>query len=289
MIARTDPWLAAGTGAHPIPWAFARLAGLSEYLDQQVVVAGVPRGDDWIAAAALAQDGARLDRLLARAGARHGTDDRRVQASLLFADFAGRLAATAIGCFLVAGRVPDLDADPLFVRVAACGAFDGVALGPGRFATLADDPAAAHPDARLLPDIESLRAALAATLTGAAVHGVAAALAERTPYGRTPLTVALADRIAGMTVYLLGLLGRSGESEREVRALLGAAGFSGRAARAGTITLDHAGLTQTYARRASCCLAFRLAAGEHCAVCPIQTPAAIERRLRALIAGGADA
>ncbi|MYV51290.1 (2Fe-2S)-binding protein, partial [Streptomyces sp. SID3212] len=160
-------------------------------------------------------------------------------------------------------RVPRVPvADVAFQRVRG-----RMAVRTGSFACLPDDPAAGHPDARVVPDEEALRAEVRAAVAehlGPVLEG----FAPRMRRGRRALWGMATDEIVEGLWYVAHLLGEEDRAMAELELLLpgttgpyvGAAGFRELTGPDGAplATRD----------RASCCLYYTLRPDDTCVTCP---------------------
>lgn len=226
--------------------------------------AGEP-GDGWVVCGDLLADPARLSAWVDRvqAGlerAEGGPVPREVPATYLLGWYLDAPARVAAVAWAVDRRVPDLDPGTVALHLAPGGWPDGVALLSPGFTCLPADPAAGSPDARVVPDEDTL----AAQLRDRFVAHAAAFLATYDPGVR----IGSRQRWGNVTDAL-------------DRALCDAAGPRGAHAVLGAV---HPPLTSASTvrvlpdggvlrRRQSCCFWYRLPSGQECTTCPRVLPA----------------
>lgn len=261
----------APTGS-PVAEAYARLTRAYGALRVTELAAPgpSPRGAGWVGADELAAGGEALDSFLA-------WDDAQV-----LADYGHRARPDVVAtfglhryawpaCLLITmpwfldRRVPRLPPDGVaFHRTEG-----RMAVRAESFACLPDDPAAAHPAARPVPDEEALRAEVRAAVAehlGPVLEG----FGPRMRRGRRALWGMVTDEIVEGLWYVGHLLGPEHEhrAERELELLLpgatapytGAAGFR---------TLDGPDGREPVTRdRASCCLFYTIRPEDTCVTCP---------------------
>jgi hypothetical protein len=259
--------------SHPLAATLGRVSALDEYLALEL---GTGEGDGWIAATEL---GAALPTILRRVGEDAGTDDRRIQAALFVWSYAWKVAAPAIACYLVERRVPDVGPGNVAVRIDGGGGVRALALRSARFAELADGPASVRGALPLAGDAELL-----AWLRGRLeVHLALAVGAVRacSPIGRRAPWALAADACADAFLHVGKKLGREDDSCLEAETFLEPRSGSRLRSRASFFTLERAGRHETFLRRASCCLYYKVPGGEYCATCPLLSEPERERRLRA--------
>ncbi|MEU3947817.1 (2Fe-2S)-binding protein [Streptomyces sp. NPDC029526] len=235
----------------------------------------MPRGGGWIPAAELAAGGPELDAFLA-------LDDTQVQRDYgqqarpdVIASFGlHRYAWPA--CLLITvpwflhRRVPRCPVTHVsFDRTAPGLAVGRMAVRPDTFACLPDDPAAALPGARVVPDEEALRAEVRAAVAEH-LEPLLASFGPRMRRRGRALWGMATDEIVESLWYVGQLLGEDTRVVRELELLLpgsttpyvGAAAFRRPAGPAGepapAPTRD----------RVSCCMFYTLRPEDICATCP---------------------
>lgn len=250
----------------PLAPAYARLAALVPWL---AVERRPPRrGDGWVGADELATGGQALDGFLEFDAERllreHGRPARpEVVAAFGLHRYAWPATALFTVPYLLLRRVPWIDA----AAVSCHRAESRLTVAATGFGCLPDDPAAAHPDARVLPDAEALRAELrraAAAHLGPVLEG----FRPRLRRGPRALWGLAADELTETLWYVGRLLGEEERAVAEAELLLpghtapyrGGAGFRELAAPDGRRlrTRD----------RISCCLYYTLRPDAPCVTCP---------------------
>ncbi|WP_260635199.1 (2Fe-2S)-binding protein [Streptomyces angustmyceticus] len=274
---------AAPPAAHPLTAAYTRLSAVFPGLRVTLWDAVPPSGDGWVCAAGLAAGGESLEPYLAWNDARIVRDHGQRARPDVVASFAlHRYAWPA--CLLITlpwflhRRVPRLPVqDVSFHREPG-----RMAVRISAFACLPDDPAAALPGARVVPDEEALRAEVRAAVA-AHLGPVLEGFRTRTRRGPRALWGMASDEIAEGLWHVGHLLG---EEQRAVAALqlllpgatapyVGGAGFR-------ELTGPH-GESLPTRDRASCCMYYTLRPADTCLTCP-RTPD--EERIRRLTGAG---
>jgi hypothetical protein len=250
--------------------AYARLAEVFPGLRAQVLTDDetAPRGAGWVGAEELAAGGAALDAFLAWDHAQVLRDYGQQPRSDVVASFGlHRYAWPA--CLLVTvpwflhRRVPRIPVeDVTFQR-----ALGRLTVRVREFVCLPDDPAAALPGARVVPDEAALRAEV---LTAVADHigPVLDGFGPRMRRGRRALWGMATDEIVEGLWYIAHLLGEERRAMAELEALLpgttkpyvGSAGFR-------ELTGPD-GESLPTRDRASCCLFYTLRPEDTCVTCP---------------------
>ncbi|RKN38294.1 (2Fe-2S)-binding protein [Streptomyces hoynatensis] len=264
----------------PLTPAYARVAEVLPGL--RITEDEAPRrGAGWAQAAGLAAGGAELAAFLAEDAAQIRRDYGREGRGDVVAGFAlhryGWPAAVLFTApYFLLRRVPRLSVgDVAFHR------------GEGRmsvrrttFSCLPDDPAAGHPDARVVPGEEALRAAVR---QAAAEHfePLLAAFGPHMRRGRRALWGTVTDELTESLWYVGHLLGEEGRAKAEAALLLpgGTAPYPGGA---GFRELrGPEGQSLPTRDRASCCMFFTLRPEDTCVTCPRTCDADRVRRLTA--------
>jgi hypothetical protein len=266
----TLPALLPSLLTSPLADAYARLTEVfpSLRVDETSGGEGLPRAEGWVGAAELAAGGPALDAFLA-------WDDEQVRRDYgqrarpdVVASFAlHRYAWPA--CLLVTlpwflhRRVPRVPvADVSFQRELG-----RMAVRIESFACLPDDPAAALPGARVVPDEEALRAEVRAAVAQH-LDPVLEGFAPRMRRGRRALWGMATDEIVEGLWYIAHLLGEERRAMAELELLLpgttkpyvGTAGFR-------ELTGPDGAALPTR-DRASCCLFYTLRPDDTCVTCP---------------------
>lgn len=243
---------------------------------------GAPQGDGWHALADLCAPGAPyLEAQIAATEARLRTRAPAVVGSAIVQGYQWPILAFAVACYGRDRRVPDLRPANTLVHFHSEGYADGIALRHGAFAALPADAAAAHPDARVVPDLAALRDTLRAEVEGH-LGAAIARLCERLGCKPRALWLNVSDGLAGTLAWLLPSFDKAvplAAAEAEVSGLLGVAGSPLHTRQAGLFALTYRERTQIYHNRATCCYWYKTEGGEYCSTCPHRTPADRNERL----------
>ncbi|MEV2210096.1 (2Fe-2S)-binding protein [Streptomyces sp. NPDC050997] len=232
----------------------------------------LPDSRGWITAAALAEGGAGLDAFLAWDDAQVLRDHGRPARPDVIAGFGlHRYAWPA--CLLITApwflhrRVPRYPVTHVsYDRTAGPMAF---AVRPGPFACLPGDPAARHPDARVVPDEEALRAEVRYAVAEH-LEPVLAAFGPRMRRRGRALWGMVTDEIVESLWYVAELLGEHEQrrAERELELLLPGATKPYVGSAAFRRLTGPAGRPLSTRDRASCCMYYTLDPEDTCVTCP---------------------
>jgi hypothetical protein len=256
--------------------AFDRLAQAFPGLTVTEVAPGEPlpteRADaepGWIAAARLTEEGPEVAELVARDEATveeyYGRRPRPdVGATLALHRYAWPVCLLFTVPAFLSRRVPRLGVEDVAVHQAS----GRIAIRPRTFACLPDDPAAALPGARVVPDEDALRAEVRAA---AAEHmgPVLAVFGPRMRRRGRSLWGMVTDEIVEGLWYIGSLLGEERRAMDELARMLpgatlplpGAAGFRE--------LLGPAGEPLATRDRVTCCLVYTLSGADNtCVTCP---------------------
>jgi hypothetical protein len=279
MVTPSETW--------PLFDTLARLNALDAHI---LGAAPGPLEAGWFRADALLREGApELHEGLARQAARYAGMERRTAGSFFVNEYAWYVFAGAIGAFLAAQRVPDLDPANLALRFRSYSWEKGGETGAaeridvrflsGRCAVLPDDPAAGLPEVTVLPDAPALREWLRA---GLEAH--AAPLVERlhaaTRLGRRAQWNLVADACAGQFLNAGKLLGEPARAQIEGLAFVRSPGSPLRNPGTGYVTLECAGHADTFRARGGCCRYHTVGDGDTCTMCVLRPAAERDQRLR---------
>jgi hypothetical protein len=216
-------------------------------------------------AAEVLSDAAAVDALLEEVFDIYAMRDRQVAASFLVLGYIWYLGVGAIASYLLDRRVPDLRSSAVAVDMR-----QGAVFGSLRCWVLPDDPAAGHPTVSVVPDLASLRARLVEQLRDEHAEPLFATLRGIAPYGIPAMRANAADRLASIVLWLTEQTGDDDLARREVPALVA---LLYPKARAGCITIEHAGRSGLFLQRGGCCLNYRLPGKPKCDTCSLHPEA----------------
>ncbi|MER5983670.1 (2Fe-2S)-binding protein [Streptomyces sp. NPDC001787] len=273
--------LPSSTAASSVTAAYARLTEVFPGLRAELLAEGVaaPSGAGWVGAAELARGGGALDTFLAWDNAQVLRDHGHQARPDVVASF-GLHRYSWPACLLITvpwflhRRVPRIPVgDVSFQR--ALGHFT---IRVREFACLPDDPAAALPGARVVPDEAALRAEV---LDAVAEHigPVLEGFGPRMRRGKRALWGMATDEIVEGLWYIAHLLGEERRAMAELELLLpgttkpyvGNAGFR-------ELTGPN-GESLPTRDRASCCLFYTVRPEDTCVTCPRTCDAERVRKL----------
>lgn len=256
--------------ASPVAASYARLAAAYAGLSvvERAAHEPAPRGEGWVGADELAAGGQALDAFLAWDDAQVLRDYGKQGRPDVVAGFGlHRYAWPA--CLLITlpwflqRRVPRLPA----AAVAFHRTRGRMAVHVAEFACLPDDPAAALPGARIVPDEEALRAEVRAAVAEH-LEPVLAGFGPRMRRGRRALWGMVTDEVVESLWYVGGLLGEERRAMVELEALLPGS-TAPYTAGAGFRTLRAPDGRELSTRdRAGCCLFYTIRPDDTCVTCP---------------------
>ena len=182
-------------GATPLGAMLARLDAADPYCR---AVAGVPDGAGWTLVRDLLVEPMILESWFRELRTEHhGQAD--VAGSFL-AGWLGGIVLDPVGwAFHVERRAWPLDPDVLWLHRHEEGWFDGFAVASPSLDVLPDDPDAAHPDVRIVADLDVLRRSIARDAV-AVLMPLFAAVRRLAPFGIRGMWGNLADSVASNTV-----------------------------------------------------------------------------------------
>lgn len=269
---------------HPLAQTLRRVRQLSPYLKPEL---GAPAGEGWVAAADLfAPASPLLEALIAATQARLRTKTPAIVASAILQSYQWPVISSAIACYLVDRRVPDLALPNVLLQGSAEHEFGGLALRHGSFAALPADPAATHPDVAVVRDQKALCAALHDALT-AHLGAVIAQLCARLGCKPRGLWLNVTDGCAGMLIWLMPQQDKTAtfaQIEARVDALIRLPGSPLNSCQLGVIELAHQERRGVFLDRATCCFWYKCEGGDYCASCPKRSPDERKQRLLAHLA-----
>jgi hypothetical protein len=189
----------------------------------------------------------------------YGTDNRQVAASFLPMGYFWYLMTGALACFIHERRLPDVSAGAVTVDPLR-----GVTFASPRFFALPDDPDAGHPDAVVVPDLDTLRRTLVETLEREHAEPLFATIRSVTRLGIPGMRANFHDRLVSAILWLAEAAGDLDIARREVPAFV--ALFSHKT-RSGLIEIEHEGKSGLFIGRGGCCLNYHLPGREKCDTC----------------------
>lgn len=254
----------------PVAAAYARLTEAYSGLTvvERAAHESSPRGVGWVGAAELAAGGPALDAFLAWDDAQVLTDYGQQARPDVVASFGLHRYAWPV-CLLITlpwflhRRVPRLPA----ADVAYHRTLGRMSVHVESFACLPDDPAAALPGARVVPDEEALREEVRAAVAGH-LGPVLEGFGPRMRRGRRALWGMVTDEVVESLWYIGGLLGEEQRAMVDLEALLpgSTAPYTGGA---GFRTLRGPDGARVPTRdRASCCFFYTIRPEDTCVTCP---------------------
>jgi hypothetical protein len=261
----------------PLAATLARIAAL----DPHSLAAGLgDREPGWFPATALCDaESAQLAEGLAHATRRYPTADRRTAGAFFIGHYAWYLAGAAIGSYLAERRVPDLSLANVMLRYGTYTWHSGdqsgeaenieVRLVRGRFAALADDPAAEHIDADVLPSSKALRDWLREALEQH-MAALIDSVHTGTRLGKRAQWNLVADSCARLFQHAGQRLGEEPRGCAEGLAFIQAPASPMRASHTRYLTLECNGHRDTFVERGGCCLHHRVEPGQNCSTCPLR-------------------
>ncbi|MGW0391455.1 (2Fe-2S)-binding protein [Streptomyces sp. NPDC003042] len=261
---------ASAPAGSPVADAYARLTAAHPGLrvGERDAHEPLPRGVGWVGADELAAGGEALDAYLAWDHAQVLRDYGQQARPDVVAGF-GLHRYTWPACLLITvpwfldRRVPRLSPE----EVAFHRTRGRMSVRVGSFACLPDDPAAALPGARVVPDEEALREEVRAAVSqhlGPLLEG----FGPRMRRGRRALWAMVTDDVVEGLWYIGSLLGEEQRATRELELLLpgSIAPYTGGA---GFRTLSGPrGEELTTRDRAGCCFFYTIRPEDTCATCP---------------------
>jgi hypothetical protein len=262
---------------HPLEQTLARVRQLNADLRPEP---GLPSTGDWVSVPEHFAPGASwLTAMIAEAQRRLHTRSPAIIGSTILQGYQWPLVGTAVACYLLDRRVPDISLANTRVGYTGHEAAALALLG-GRFTALPDDPAAGHPDVTVVSDSAMLRALLRREIEahlGAVIARICAAVGCK-PRG---LWLNVADALAGTVLWLAQQQQpcSPAQLEAEVDALVRVPGAPFASARLGLVVLTYRERTRVFLDRATCCYWYKTDQGEYCSTCPHRTPEDRRQRL----------
>ena len=242
-------------GEHPLVDSLRRLGSLDREYDLPVRDA---EQEGWITAASLFQDDdQRLRDFVVGYGRDFvDTDNRHLAASAFIIAYLTRLTYPLISQYVLERRVIDVSLGNLEFHTNGR-RFDGTALASPRFAALPDDPDAAHPDTEIVPDASALYARLKERLFDSNLDLVIPSLRRAALASEKVSWNAVAASCAQVFYRLYGSTEDTESIVRHAEAFFGDTSSPVY----GQVRMDlieHQGKKGYFARRAGCCLFWRV-------------------------------
>ena len=264
---------------HPLTETLARVAHAANYFYGEI--GGLETG--WFLASDLIQENsAALEAALAFQATNHPNMDARSRGSYFIGEYTWFVPGVAVTAYMTERRVPDLSLENLALRFnkytwhenGESGEGDRLEVRflSGRFAALPDDPAAQHPDAVIVPDVNALRDWLRTSLE---TH--LTPLIERinasTRLGRHAQWCLVADSCASLFLHGGTVIKDEAHGLAEGRAFIKAAGSPMKNPKTDYVSLQYLEHRDTYLTRGGCCRYYTFAEdGEKCSTCVLRKP-----------------
>jgi hypothetical protein len=237
----------------------------------------------------------RLEEALARQAKDHPHMEARTRGSYWIGEYSWYVPLAAVTAYLAAKRVPDMAADNLALRFRTFTWYEGAESGEaqrldvrflsGRFACLPDDPAASHPDARVLPNADALRAHLRTTLE-AHLTPLIEEVHARTKLSRHAGWLLVADSCAALFLHSGQALGAEAYARAEGMAFVQAPGSPMNNDKTAYISLQYLDHCDTFRARGGCCRYYTVSetGQDYCTTCVLRQPEDRDQRLLAYMA-----
>lgn len=255
---------------HPLSETFSRLTKISEYINAQL---GLPAESGWVEPPLLFSSSSTYLQESTRyyQTSLHTTSKNMIGSAVLQA-YHWQIIVCAIGSYLSDRRVPMLSINNLQVKLEEERNVEALTLFSGRFYALPTDPAAAHPDASIVPDVAALRDQLRQELEshlGWVIEQIEQGLGTK-PRG---LWLDVADRCAGTLIWLMQEMDSSIEPaaiQQEIEQLIHVPNSPLNHPKIGCFALTCGTQTRAFLDRSSCCYWYRMdeAQGKVCTTCP---------------------
>lgn len=250
--------VAARSVETPIARSIERAGETFQYLGAQW---GQPSEGQFVAANVIANPDA-VREMLDAVCAMYGTEDRQIAASFLVLGYFWYPMASAIACYLLDGRLPDLTPENVVISPSG-----GVTFCSPHCWALPGDPDAGHPQVTIVADRDALRARLVTQLEQQHAAPLFATLRSVAPYGVNGMRANFADRLASAVMWLGETLGEPDLIRSETPAFLSHLEMKHRS---GLIEVEHEGRQGIFLKRGGCCLNYRLPNVEKCDTCSLR-------------------
>ncbi|MFT4039064.1 MAG: hypothetical protein QM692_12840 [Thermomicrobiales bacterium] len=255
---------AVAGAAAPLMQTFARVRAGNPWLQVHIEA---PRNCPVCDLAALLDDDSLIrDEQFALMPKHYGTDDPDILARFYFGSFCYMLASATVSAFAVDRRAPVLHPERLRVALGSTGRPEALVLPDAAFWCLPDDPAAGHPDARVIADEATLRALLLDRLSEMFALMIAVTR-RRARVGARALWISAAETCASTLVDGLPPEVTQEQAQAAVQTLIGTPGVPLRA-KPEVITLHAAGRPRLMLLGDDCCTNFKIPGETYCESCP---------------------
>lgn len=274
------------TAVHPLAAAFSRITELTpnHYSDLGALE------DGWFPASdLLKEDSPALETALARQATDYPQMEIRTRGSYFIGEYTYYVPIALIAGYLTMQRVPDFSLENIAIRFGKYTWHSGEHSGEAnrlearflsnRFAVLAGDPAADHPDAIVLADKAAMREWIRASLE-THITPLVDRIAAVTRLGRSAQWNLVADACASLFLSVGQNLGIPDESQAEGMSFIKSPDSIMKSARTHYVTLHYEEHADTFCSRGGCCRYYTVAENAHkCSTCVMNTPEERDERL----------
>ncbi|MGJ3239114.1 MAG: (2Fe-2S)-binding protein [Anaerolineae bacterium] len=262
---------------HPLSEAFSRIGQLDIVADVGMMDGTYFSANRWAHA-----DISYLEQALTKQASDYPNMDKRTQASYFINEYAWYVPLSALASYLLIRRVPDVSRDNMALRSATYQWEEDGESGEaerldvrylsGTFACLADDVAATHPDAVVVPDDAALLNWLRVRLE-AHMKPIIERVYRLSKLSKNAQWRLVADASAGQLLNLGKKIKQVDRAQAEGLAFVKVNGSPLNNSQTGYITLTCAGHTDTFRERGGCCRYYTVSAeGDYCGTCVLRTP-----------------
>lgn len=249
---------------HPIERSLKNLELLRDH-GQGLLMPATDSQPGWFSVADLVAESHHMKHLFRGLLAHYKATRRRPPAMFWFGHYAYTIELITFACFVVEGRVPDLAASQVWMRLGENTDIQNVAWKGRCFAALPDDPDASHPDCIVFPTRDALREYMRKQLIDH-LTPLVDSISAFSSLGKPGLWEIAAEYTAFAFVALGELLGDEAVGVEESRAF--SAIRSRLSPRRDFIPIEHIGTTHYLLDRISCCLYYQVEGGRYCHSCP---------------------
>ncbi|MCA3748827.1 MAG: (2Fe-2S)-binding protein [Rubrobacter sp.] len=230
-------------------------------------------GEGWVPATVLTSNEELAFRQIRRAQERWDLR-RREAAAYLVGSYAWGVGGPAVAAYVLARRVPDLSPENVLVRLDEGGGIPEAAVRTGRFATLASDPAAGHPEAVPLPGEPALLGWMRERLI-AGLDPLVSLVCGVTRVGGRTLWGRAADLLAQSFLMVGGDTPDQVGYMEDARAFVSGLPFGERVS---FFVVERGRQRRAFMTRSVCCQAYRNPEYGYCDSCPALSQEERERR-----------